>query len=82
MCLRGNIVGIFSEKKSKIWGATTTPLIVPSAKIKKKTPLALELQGFEARQISATFRRLFGDFLEIFWEKYEKDCIECTVMLL
>ncbi len=63
-------------------GATTTPPIVPSAKIKKKTPLALELQGFEARQISATFRRLFGDFLEIFWEKYEKDCIECTVMLL
>lgn len=75
-------MGDFSEKNLKSGGVTTTPHIVPSAKIKKKTPLALELQGFEARQISATFRRLFGDFLEIFWEKYEKDCIECTVMLL
>ena len=27
---------IFSLKKSKIWGATTTPHIVPSAKLKKK----------------------------------------------
>ena len=34
----GGILGDFSTEKSKIWGATTTPHIVPSAKSRKKAP--------------------------------------------
>ncbi|EFM26384.1 hypothetical protein HMPREF9319_2077 [Streptococcus equinus ATCC 700338] len=33
---KGKIGVIFSPEKSKIWGVTTTPHIVPSAKFEKK----------------------------------------------
>ncbi|WP_227877796.1 hypothetical protein, partial [Streptococcus pyogenes] len=52
--------GDFSVEKSRIWGATTTPHIVPSANFKKKQALALEPQGFSGCEFSASFRRVFG----------------------
>ena len=59
-------MGDFSEKNLKSGGVTTTPPIVPSAKIEKKLTLTLEPQGFEGCQISASFWRVFGEFLVIF----------------
>lgn len=56
---KGKFGVIFRQKNLKSGGATTTPHIVPSAKIEKKVPSALQPQGFERCEFSASFRRVF-----------------------